>query len=125
LAHFNLSVLIHTLASFQLFTNLSRLLRIVRTNGTQEQYNLSLFFTRRAPVFPMIIPLTVLLSFTHSFINGSTALCWVLVSSSVRNLFYADGRTPLTGDQPVARPLPTHKTTQTQNKRMHRHPCLE
>jgi hypothetical protein len=30
---------------------------------------------------------------------------------------YTDGRTPWTGDQPVARPLPTHKTTQTQNKR--------
>jgi hypothetical protein len=26
------------------------------------------------------------------------------------------GRTPWTGDQPVARPLPTHRTTQTQNK---------
>jgi hypothetical protein len=33
------------------------------------------------------------------------------------------GRTPWTGDQHVARPLPTHRTTQTQNKR--RHPCLE
>jgi hypothetical protein len=30
---------------------------------------------------------------------------------------YTDGRTPWTGDQPVARPLPTHTTTQTQNKR--------
>jgi hypothetical protein len=27
------------------------------------------------------------------------------------------GRTAWTGDQPVARPLPTHRTTQTQNKR--------
>jgi hypothetical protein len=25
--------------------------------------------------------------------------------------------TPWTGDQPVARPLPTHRTTQTENKR--------
>jgi hypothetical protein len=33
-----------------------------------------------------------------------------------RNLSYTDGRTPRTSDQPVARPLPTHKTTQTQNK---------
>jgi hypothetical protein len=32
---------------------------------------------------------------------------------------------PWTGDQPVARPLPTHRTTQTQNKRIqYRHPCL-
>jgi hypothetical protein len=30
-------------------------------------------------------------------------------------LYTADG-TPWTGDQPVAGPLPTHRTTQTQNK---------
>jgi hypothetical protein len=35
------------------------------------------------------------------------------------------GRTPWTGDQPVARPLPTHRTTRTQNKRTHRQPCLD
>jgi hypothetical protein len=59
----------------------------------------------------------------HSFINRSTALCWALASSSVS--FYTDGRTPWASDQPVARPLPTFKTTQTQNKRTHRHPCTE
>jgi hypothetical protein len=32
-------------------------------------------------------------------------------------LFYRVGRTPWTGDQPVARPLPAHRTAQTQNKR--------
>jgi hypothetical protein len=42
-----------------------------------------------------------------------------------RNLFYTDGGTSWTIDQPVARPLPTRRTTQTQNKRTHRHPCLE
>jgi hypothetical protein len=41
-----------------------------------------------------------------------------------RNLFYTDGRTPWTSNQPVARPLPTHRTTQTQNKCTQRHPCL-
>jgi hypothetical protein len=55
-------------------------------------------------------------SFIHSFINESTALCWTLAPSQIRNLFCTDGRTPWTGDQPVARPLPTHKTTRTQNK---------
>jgi hypothetical protein len=30
---------------------------------------------------------------------------------------YIVGRTPWTGDQPVSRPLSTHRTTQTQNKR--------
>jgi hypothetical protein len=31
---------------------------------------------------------------------------------------YTVGRTPWMGDQPVARPLATHRTTQTQNKRI-------
>jgi hypothetical protein len=31
-------------------------------------------------------------------------------------ILYTVGRTHFTGDQPVARPLPTHTTTQTQNK---------
>jgi hypothetical protein len=31
-------------------------------------------------------------------------------------ILYTVDRTPWTGDQPVARPLPTHRTTQTQNK---------
>jgi hypothetical protein len=39
---------------------------------------------------------------------------------------YTVGRTPWTGDQAVAGPLPTHRTTQTQNKRtQYRHTCLE
>jgi hypothetical protein len=38
-------------------------------------------------------------------------------------ILYAVGRTPWTGDQPIARPLPTHRTTQTQKKS--RHPCLK
>jgi hypothetical protein len=58
-------------------------------------------------------------SFIHSFINGSTALCWALASTSVCNLSYTVGRTPWASDQRVARPLPTHRTTQTQNKRIH------
>jgi hypothetical protein len=32
-------------------------------------------------------------------------------------VLYAVGRTPWTGDEPVARPPPTHRITQTQNKR--------
>jgi hypothetical protein len=31
-------------------------------------------------------------------------------------IFYTVGRTPWPGDEPVARPLPAHRTTQTQNK---------
>jgi hypothetical protein len=39
-----------------------------------------------------------------------------------------DGRTPWTGDQLVARPLPKHRTTQTHKKKTHahiKHPCPE
>jgi hypothetical protein len=32
-------------------------------------------------------------------------------------MLYTVGKTPWTGDQSVANPLPTHRTTQTQNKR--------
>jgi hypothetical protein len=44
---------------------------------------------------------------------------WPLIQ--FRNHFYTAGRTPRTRDQPVARPLPIHKTTQTQNKRTNIH----
>jgi hypothetical protein len=40
-------------------------------------------------------------------------------------IVYIDGRAPWTGDQLVARPLPTHRTTQTQNKRTHRQHTFE
>jgi hypothetical protein len=40
---------------------------------------------------------------------------WRLIQ--FRNLFYTEGRIPWTRDQPVAKPLRTHRTTQTQNKR--------
>jgi hypothetical protein len=39
---------------------------------------------------------------------------WPLFSFSI---LYIVGRTPWTGDQSVARPLPTHGTIQTENKR--------
>jgi hypothetical protein len=58
--------------------------------------------------------------FIHSFIYSSVTLQpsvgpWSLLQS--RNLFYVDGRTPWTSDQPDPRPLPTHRTPWPQNKR--------
>jgi hypothetical protein len=32
-------------------------------------------------------------------------------------ILYTVGKTPWTGDQPIARPLPTHRTTQRKHKR--------
>jgi hypothetical protein len=48
-------------------------------------------------------------------IYGTTAL-WDLGPFFSFSVLYTVGRTPWTGDQPVARPLSTHRTTQTQNK---------
>jgi hypothetical protein len=53
----------------------------------------------------------------NSSISGSAALCWTLPAFFSFLILYTIGRTPRTGDQPVARPLSTQKTTQTQNKR--------
>jgi hypothetical protein len=39
-----------------------------------------------------------------------------LTSASQFHVHFTDGRTPWTSDQLVARPLPKHRTTQTQNK---------
>jgi hypothetical protein len=50
-------------------------------------------------------------------IYGSIALLLNLGRFVSFLILYTVGRTPWTGDQPVARPLPTHRTTQIQNKR--------
>jgi hypothetical protein len=49
---------------------------------------------------------------------------WPWPLAQFHNRFYTDGRTAWTSDQPVPRPLPTHRTTQPQTH-THRHPCLE
>jgi hypothetical protein len=63
---------------------------------------------------------TGLLSITQSF------LAMALPAHSgprplirLSNHLFTDGRTPWTSDQPVARPLPKLRTTQTQNIRIH------
>jgi hypothetical protein len=40
-------------------------------------------------------------------------------------IFYTAGRTPWTGDQPVARPLPAHNGLQKHRINGHRHSCLK
>jgi hypothetical protein len=60
--------------------------------------------------------------FILAILSISLSVClWLYSTCGSWPLFqflnlYKVGRTPWTGDQPVARPLPTHKTTQTQNK---------
>jgi hypothetical protein len=41
---------------------------------------------------------------------------WALATSFSSVILYTVGRISWTGDQPVARPLPTRRTAQTQNK---------
>jgi hypothetical protein len=53
----------------------------------------------------------------HSFIHPPMSLqpfvgLWSLLQ--FRNLSYTGGRTPWTRVQPVSRPIPTHRTTQTE-----------
>jgi hypothetical protein len=56
------------------------------------------------------------------FSAGSTppSPSWALASNFQFHDHFTDGRTPWTSDQPVARPLPKHRTTQTQNKHIHK-----
>jgi hypothetical protein len=50
----------------------------------------------------------------YLFIYGFTVLLLDLGRFFSSLILYTVGRTPWMGDQPVARPLPTHRTTQTQ-----------
>jgi hypothetical protein len=40
-----------------------------------------------------------------------------MITVNMKSKTKTSGRTPWTGDQPIARPLPAHRATQTQNKR--------
>jgi hypothetical protein len=57
-------------------------------------------------------------------IYGSTVLLLDLGSFISFLILYKLGRSPWTGDKPVATQLPTHRTTKTQNKRT-KISCLE
>jgi hypothetical protein len=50
--------------------------------------------------------------FFLSFLYDSTAIRTLATFS----VLYTVNRTPWTGDQPITRPLPKHRTTQTRNK---------
>jgi hypothetical protein len=54
---------------------------------------------------------------THLPTYGSTVLLLDLGCFFSFLILYTVGRTPWTEDQPVARPLPIHRATQTHNKR--------
>jgi hypothetical protein len=63
--------------------------------------------------------ITVLALPASSFMDASISLSlslWLYSPFNLGRFFSLVGRTPWTGDQPVARPLHTHRTTQTQNE---------
>jgi hypothetical protein len=64
-------------------------------------------------------PLRIIIS-----ICGSTALLLNFGSYFSFLSFYTVGRTPWTGDQPVARPLPAHTGQHKHRINAHRHQCL-
>jgi hypothetical protein len=49
----------------------------------------------------------------YTVIHYSTALCWALDDILSFLILYRVVWTPWMGDQPVARPLPTHRTRET------------
>jgi hypothetical protein len=58
-----------------------------------------------------------ILTSNYYYYYSSAALCWALAVFVSFFILFTIGRTPWTGDQPVAKPPPTHRTTQTRNKR--------
>jgi hypothetical protein len=55
----------------------------------------------------------------HIFFSVLLLALWSIGLISQFRDHFTDGRTPLTGDQLVARTLPKHRATQTQNKFTH------
>jgi hypothetical protein len=64
-------------------------------------------------IYDLCIYLSISLSI-YLWLYSPFVAPWPFFSSLI---FYTVGRTPWTGDRPAAKPLPTHRTTQTRNKR--------
>jgi hypothetical protein len=61
-----------------------------------------------------VYPKDTAIQHSRIYIYISTVLCWTLACLFSFLIFYIVGRTPWTGDQSVAMPLPAHRTAQTQ-----------
>jgi hypothetical protein len=69
--------------------------------------------TKLLPLSFIIIIIIIIIIITTTMALQPFVGRWPLFNFLI---LYRVGRTPWTGDQPVARPLPTHRTTQTQKK---------
>jgi hypothetical protein len=95
-------------------------------NGRNLEENVEKYTMKRITWSSRNVSCYFIHTFSQSFIRQ-----WLYSSLLGPALFfslfisvYTDGRTPWTSDQHVARPLPTHRTTQTQNIHSHKHTCL-
>jgi hypothetical protein len=93
---------------------------ILLNNSFSNNLNLCYFFWKRSQVSHLYQPTGKVIRFLVYFFTGSTAP-WLLASDVQFHYNFTDGRTPWTSVQPVARPLPKHRITQTQNKHTHTH----
>jgi hypothetical protein len=85
--------------------------------------------SRQSVSYSPILVITLLLSLQATGMLEHTAMYFSLFTGSTAPLgpglcfqfhdHFTDGRTPWTSDHLVARPLPKHRTTQTQNKHIH------
>jgi hypothetical protein len=78
--------------------------------------------------YPSQIWLVRRLEYIFFFIRSSYTLIQVSRFSFILLIISQTDRTPWTSGWPVARPLPKHRTTQTQKKKTHtdtKHPCPE
>jgi hypothetical protein len=81
----------------------------------QSSRGVSLFTRRTLPNMNLIITIAYKHdNFIHLMVLQPFVGPWLLLSFLI---LYTVGRTPWAGDQPAARPLPIHRTTQTQNSR--------
>jgi hypothetical protein len=82
-------------------------------HGVQSQEEM-LFTTQSSfPMTRVLFPTSYSYSFIHQWLYSPLLGPGPFYSFVI---LYTVDRTPWTGDRPVARPLPTHRTAQTQNK---------
>jgi hypothetical protein len=97
--------------------------------GTQERIYISYRSSPARHLYTVFCPLCINLTQNIKHIPAPPCVSatylfmalqplWTLAAFFQSLNLYTVGRTPWTGDQPVARPLPTHTTKQTQNKRI-------
>jgi hypothetical protein len=114
----NLVILLGNLPGVSWQFNALVILYTTWTNDTEEVISAIECIKKFSLILRLIfyyVPNFIYSSFTRGFFSHLILLC---LYSPLLDLYTVD-RTPWTRDQPVAGPLPKHRTTHTQNKRTH------